>query len=88
MNKQLLSLARGPTLCATYYKGYITNRFRFHTQTHEAYLKTQNSRVIVKGAKHTGNVDYYGEIVEIIELDYTGKNRVVLFKCDWYEVPP
>ena len=41
----------------------------------------------MKGDEHTGNMDYYGKIVEIIKLDYLGKNRVILLKCDWYEVP-
>ncbi|CAL0327655.1 unnamed protein product [Lupinus luteus] len=31
------------------------------------------------------DVMYYGRLVDIIELDYYGKLRVVLFKCDWID---
>ena len=29
---------------------------------------------------------YYGRIVDIVELIYYNHFKVVLFKCDWYEV--
>ena len=29
---------------------------------------------------------YYGRIVDIVELDFYSHFKVVLFKCDWYEV--
>ncbi|KAK4725642.1 hypothetical protein R3W88_030559 [Solanum pinnatisectum] len=32
------------------------------------------------------DLTYYGRIVDIVELDYYGHFKVVLFKCDWYEV--
>ncbi|CAL9234079.1 unnamed protein product [Arabidopsis halleri] len=31
----------------------------------------------------SGDVPYYGQIVEIIQLNYYEKFRVVLFKCKW-----
>ncbi|XP_038705330.1 uncharacterized protein LOC120001133 [Tripterygium wilfordii] len=85
---QLFSLARGPDRRVTFYKGYITKGFRFHTKERELSLKTQNSGVIVKGDELTGSVDYYGVIKDIIELEYFGENRVVLYRCDWFDVPP
>ncbi|XP_042437052.1 uncharacterized protein LOC122023018 [Zingiber officinale] len=33
-----------------------------------------------------GDVDYYGAIIEIIELNYWSKSKVVLFHCEWYQV--
>ena len=33
-----------------------------------------------------GNVEYYGRVLEIIELDYWSKFKVVLFRCEWYQV--
>ena len=33
-----------------------------------------------------GNVDYYGVLMNIIELQYLSGLRVVLFKCDWKDV--
>jgi hypothetical protein len=33
-----------------------------------------------------GNVTYYGRIIVIIELNYSGNFSVVLFKCEWVDV--
>ena len=33
-----------------------------------------------------GDVEYYGIITDIVELDYYGKRKVVLFRCDWADV--
>ena len=51
-------------------------------------LKTQNSGVVVKGHESTGYIDWFCVIKKIIALDYLGINEVILFKCDWFEVPP
>jgi len=37
---------------------------------------------IFKGDENTGNLDYFGVLIDIIELNYFGGNNVVLFKCD------
>ncbi|KAH0746208.1 hypothetical protein KY285_007865 [Solanum tuberosum] len=51
-------------------------------------LKTQNSGVVVKSDEHTGNVDYFGRIRRILEIQYMNNKSVILFQCDWFEVPP
>nr|XP_009763602.1 PREDICTED: uncharacterized protein LOC104215487 isoform X2 [Nicotiana sylvestris]XP_009763603.1 PREDICTED: uncharacterized protein LOC104215487 isoform X2 [Nicotiana sylvestris]XP_009763604.1 PREDICTED: uncharacterized protein LOC104215487 isoform X2 [Nicotiana sylvestris] len=84
---ELLALARLPDNCVYCHKGYILNGFRFQTIESELYLKTQNSGVVVKSDEHTKNIDYYGKIREILDIHYMG-NSVILFKCDWFEVPP
>ena len=33
-----------------------------------------------------GDVPYYGVLIEVVELHYLGENKVVLFKCDWWDV--
>ncbi|KAK5819509.1 hypothetical protein PVK06_024513 [Gossypium arboreum] len=33
-----------------------------------------------------GNVEYYGLLTDIIELDYYGRCKLVLFRCDWADV--
>ena len=50
-------------------------------------MSTQNSGVIVKGDERTGNIDYYGVIKKIIVLDFPPGKEVVLFQCDWFDVP-
>lgn len=42
--------------------------------------------MIVKGDEVTSNVDYHGVITHIIQLQYLGREHVVMFKCDWFEV--
>lgn len=75
------------------YSGYLVKGYRFHTKDHEKALKTQNSWVVVSvvdasardGSTIQGVVNYYGSLKDIIELNYSGKIRVVLFKCDWVD---
>ena len=31
-------------------------------------------------------MDYYGVLSDVVELQYMGENRVILFKCDWWDV--
>lgn len=47
-----------------------------------------NSGVCVLGNSWSENeVDYYGILEEVIELEYYGAgNKVVLFRCHWYDI--
>ncbi|XP_070024045.1 uncharacterized protein [Nicotiana sylvestris] len=85
---QLLALARGPDLRVECHNGYVLNGFRFRTMASEKFLKTQNSGVVAKSDEYTENADYYGKVRRILEIQYLDKNLVILFQCDWFEVPP
>ncbi len=87
-------LARGPLQIGTTFGGYMVNGIRFHTQSRDKNLKTQNSGVMVNAQTESfskssdknpliGIVDYYGTIIEIFELNYYEKFKVVMFKCQW-----
>ncbi|KAL1316465.1 hypothetical protein AAHE18_15G068200 [Arachis hypogaea] len=80
---QLLCLARGPAREAICYKGYKANGFIFHTKDCENHRKTQSSGVMVK--LNCGK-EYYGVIEDIVELSYMNDNKVVMFKCLWWDV--
>ncbi|XP_057993145.1 uncharacterized protein LOC131174101 [Hevea brasiliensis] len=84
----LLSLSRGPARYVTSFYGYIVNGYRFHTKYHDQGLRTQNSGVVVIGdiGDEVNNIDYYGVLTEIIQLQYLGGRRVVLFRCNWWDV--
>ena len=97
ISEHLLALSRGLNAFVTCFKGYIINGFRFHTKEHNNKRKTQNSRAVVIAETSsfvsaqdmnpiTGDVPYYGILIEIVELHYLGGNRVVLFQCDWWDV--
>jgi len=82
----MLSLARGPEKRAIFYRGYNVNGFRFHTNQCDESKRTQNNGVMVRGEDQSCNVPYYGQLTDIVELQYTEGNKVVLFKCGWYGV--
>jgi hypothetical protein len=63
----------------------VFNRFR--TTSIEKNLTTRNSGVYVKGDSSTGNMAWYGVLQKIITLDFANEKEVVLFQCDWYDVP-
>ncbi|KAK6912024.1 PGG domain [Dillenia turbinata] len=80
VNEEILSLARGLEMTATCYKGYNVNGYRFHTMRASSSACTRDNCPIVD------NIEYYGTLLEIIELYYIGGNHLVLFKSDWRDV--
>lgn len=97
ISEQLDILSLGPSRYCFSYKGYIVNGFRFHTKDHEIRRKTQNSGVFVSAETTsfssardvnpvTGVVGYYGVLEDIVELVYSNENRIILFKCGWWDV--
>ncbi|KAH1047063.1 hypothetical protein J1N35_037847 [Gossypium stocksii] len=70
---------------------------RFHTKSSERLRRTQNYGIVVNSSITNyasardskfveGNVEYYGLLIGITELDYYSKWKVVLFRCDWANV--
>ncbi|WCJ39870.1 hypothetical protein M5689_020822 [Euphorbia peplus] len=86
VNEELLSLAHGPLQGIQTFKGYVINGFRFHIKELETKRLRQNSGVLVKGVMNDKTIDYYGVLKEIVELQYLTGKRIVLFKCDWWDV--
>ncbi|WVZ49340.1 hypothetical protein U9M48_000708 [Paspalum notatum var. saurae] len=83
----MYGLSQGPDHRARVYNRCFINGFLFRTVHVENRLTTQNSGVVVKGDESTGNIDWYGVVKKIILLDFPNEKEVVLFKCDWYDVP-
>jgi hypothetical protein len=80
----LLSL--GPERKVKCYNGYFVNGYVFHTEEYRHGRKTYNG-VCIKGLTSSEfEVDYYGRLEEVIELQYhIEQNRVFLFKCYSYD---
>ncbi|CAN1338019.1 hypothetical protein LINPERPRIM_LOCUS37866 [Linum perenne] len=81
----LHSLSCSPAPCVTKYTGCVINGVRFHTKDHEERRKSQNSGLIVQGNHIHDIINFYGVLVDIIQLDYVRDKVVLLFKCDWYD---
>ncbi|KAK2416592.1 hypothetical protein QL285_038977 [Trifolium repens] len=94
---KLQELSKGPNDVAKRFSGYVVNGYRFHTMERDARRKTQNSGVTLVSLTAsfasskdenplTEPVTFFGAIKDIIELNYYGHFKFVLFRCDWYEV--
>ncbi|KAL4564765.1 hypothetical protein LXL04_028836 [Taraxacum kok-saghyz] len=90
-------LAKGPSPTSKRYHWYYVNGYRFHTKSRDARCHTQNSGVSITALTPSfessreknpavGNVDYYSRILDIVELDYWSQFKVVLFRCEWYQL--
>ncbi|GLT99835.1 hypothetical protein SLE2022_172480 [Rubroshorea leprosula] len=92
VHEHIKGLSSGPKNYVSCYNGYIVNGFRFHTAHYGRNKRTMNYGVCVVGSIGTeSDYDFYGVLQEIIQIEYYGsihRQTVVLFKCDWYEIPP
>ena len=79
-------LANGPTLYATKCNSCKINGYKFNTEQHDVGLTTQNCGVLVIGNNGTATINYYGVLTDIIEVQYLGGKRVIVFKCRWFDV--
>jgi Domain of unknown function (DUF4216) len=69
-------------------KQYEVNSFIFHTEIYTQNKSTVNSGVCIKG-EWDGNdapQDYYRVLQEVVELQYRGGNKIVLFNCNWFDI--
>ncbi|CAA0828761.1 Unknown protein [Striga hermonthica] len=87
VDNRVRDMALGPSRRVRTYNGYFVNGYKFHTHSNGVNKATQNSGVCVLGSCYNEfEVDYYGILTEILELEYIGSNnRVTLFKCDWFD---
>ncbi|KAF2319806.1 hypothetical protein GH714_019152 [Hevea brasiliensis] len=82
----LYVLGLGPDMRVAKYSGIIVNGIRFHTIERDKYRHTQNSGIVVKGEHNSEEIDFYGELTDIIELEYCHGNCVYVFKCNWWNI--
>ncbi|WMV45175.1 hypothetical protein MTR67_038560 [Solanum verrucosum] len=86
VNVQFLrDISWGPDHRVRIMSKYFINGYKFHTEEWSKGKKTNNSGVWVKGE---GDINYYGVLQEIIELEYIvgwPKKKLVIFRCKWYD---
>ncbi|KAG1362426.1 hypothetical protein COCNU_10G006450 [Cocos nucifera] len=98
ISDEIKVLAQGPNHIARRFKAFaMDNGYKFRTEQYEREMNTQNSRVMVLAKTESyarkqdtrpklGDVNYYGRLTDIIELNYYGRFKVVLFRCDSIDV--
>ncbi|WOH00506.1 hypothetical protein DCAR_0519871 [Daucus carota subsp. sativus] len=72
-------LLEGPAMQVMTFESCKVNGYKFCTRS------ASGSSVIVKGTSHDNNLDYYGQLEEIVKLIYRGGNYVYLFKWIWFD---
>ncbi|WVZ49373.1 hypothetical protein U9M48_000740, partial [Paspalum notatum var. saurae] len=89
VNDDLYALSSEPDLRVKIYSACLVSGVRFHTAEREKNRRTQNSGVMTEGTHNGENIDFYGCLKEIIQLQYSSISRetqtVVLFRCDWFD---
>jgi hypothetical protein len=84
---ELYDLSQGPRYVARVFNRCVIHEFFFRTATIEAKYNTQNSGVVVKGGAQAREMDWYSVLNKVITLDFPGEKEVILFECDWFDVP-
>ena len=84
---EIHALSQGPDYRARVFNRCFINGFLFRTAHIEKNLSTQNSGVVVKGDGSAGGISWYGVIKKIYALYFPTEKEVILFECNWYDVP-
>jgi hypothetical protein len=71
---------RGLKEIAFKYNRYVVNGKPFLTLAHDVGRMTQNSGVCVPTVE---GETYYGQLTDIVEVEYYDRTMYVLFKCNW-----
>ena len=83
---ELYDLACDPDRRVNHYTSCIIGEMRFHARKLEMQRRIQNSRIATIGYEGEEEIDYYGVLVDIIELKYGYSNFVFLFQCEWWDI--
>ena len=86
VSQELYSLACGPDPQVAFFKGCIVNGVRFHTKVRNQTRRTQNNGITIPGEHESMNINYYGELKNILDLRYMGGKHVYLFECNWWDI--
>jgi hypothetical protein len=82
LHAELYALSMGAVINAKTYTACIVNGVRFMVRDRDEQRTTQNSGVVTEGEN---GEKYYGQLEEIIEVDYPNGYSTVLFRCKWFD---
>jgi hypothetical protein len=74
-----LYVCRGLKETAVKSNRYVVNGKLFRTLAHDVGRRTQNSGVCVPTVE---GETYYGQLIDIVEVEYYDRTTYVLFKCN------
>jgi hypothetical protein len=87
MSVELRQVANGFSYRVRKFSGYITNGYRFRTTSYDQ--SWPNKKITCFGVFMPGfdEVEYYGRIEEIYELNFYGSKpfTLLIFKCQWFD---
>ncbi|XP_062021059.1 uncharacterized protein LOC133737546 [Rosa rugosa] len=94
VHPDMVALANGPVNWCIKHNNYVINGYRFRINRIDKKKKNQNSGVFVRATRNSyasrqdrnprdGELDYYGVLNDVIELNYEEVGKIVLFECDW-----
>jgi hypothetical protein len=76
----LVMHCRGLKETAVKYNRYVVNGKLFCMLAHDVGRRTQNSGICVPTVE---GETYYGQLTDIVEVDYYDRTTYVIFKCNW-----
>ncbi|XP_073098620.1 uncharacterized protein [Elaeis guineensis] len=79
---ELIITAQSSNNIMNRYNGFVINGFKFHTKKCEKFRKTKNNDIIVEADGKT----YYDVLMDMFELDYYEKFKIILFQCNWLDI--
>ncbi|KAK9125649.1 hypothetical protein Scep_014495 [Stephania cephalantha] len=79
-------LSYGPSRLCTVYHSYLVNGYKFQTVSHGSNKDMRSSGVCVSGTNYAQcDNDFYGQLEEVIQIEYGGFLRTVLFMYQWFD---
>jgi hypothetical protein len=83
VSEGLWALSCGPCLRVKFAAACKINGERYSTVDREKFMPTQNSGIMTEGSHNNEDIDFYGQLKEVIELSYNSNfqsiQTVVLF---------
>ncbi|XP_057986582.1 uncharacterized protein LOC131171140 [Hevea brasiliensis] len=73
----LYSLSCVPRRCVKKYTGCIVNGVQF---------LTKECGIVVEENHNAETIDFDGELIDIIQIDYVNDKHIILFKCNWFDL--